>query len=348
MMSSKRDLTEQDARRYRRAGKKEKGRILDRSSSRPGTAQVRDPSVELVGTYPRGAPRRKLVKLVVNPRRAKRRLRPRQLRPGGAGCSEADLVRVRLHVRQAPGGRAAHHAADAGVVRRDRATAPVRASCRPSAPRPSTGCCQERARLRLKGRTHTAQGTLLKDQIAIRTFADWDDRSRASSRWAMKAATPRVNSATPSRTDVDTGGSTCMACRTRRSGGPTRRSTLPVRTCRSSCGASIPMVASSSIIICCAIAKRTASPSPVGARMCKNDRSCYVEQKNAHVVRRAGYLRYDTTGNWLPSTRSPPAVPAGELLPASVKLVKNPHVGQQGASHRRADSVAPASWPPSR
>jgi len=33
----------------------------------------------------------------------------------------------------------------------------------------------ERAKLRIKGRSGTKPGTLLKRQIPIRTFADWDD-----------------------------------------------------------------------------------------------------------------------------------------------------------------------------
>ena len=35
---------------------------------------------------------------------------------------------------------------------------------------------RERARLRWKGRSHTKPGTVLKHQIPIRTFADWDER----------------------------------------------------------------------------------------------------------------------------------------------------------------------------
>ena len=35
---------------------------------------------------------------------------------------------------------------------------------------------RERAQLRLKGRTHTKPGSLLKHQIPIRTFADWNEQ----------------------------------------------------------------------------------------------------------------------------------------------------------------------------
>lgn len=34
---------------------------------------------------------------------------------------------------------------------------------------------QERGRLQIRGRSHTKPGTLLKHQIPVRTFAEWDD-----------------------------------------------------------------------------------------------------------------------------------------------------------------------------
>ena len=36
----------------------------------------------------------------------------------------------------------------------------------------------ERARMMLRGRSHTKPGTLLKSQILIRTWAEWDDAVR--------------------------------------------------------------------------------------------------------------------------------------------------------------------------
>ena len=58
-MSERRSLTEEVVRRYRRAGKKEKGVILGEFVKSSGykrkKAQVRDPSAELVGAYPLGA-----------------------------------------------------------------------------------------------------------------------------------------------------------------------------------------------------------------------------------------------------------------------------------------------------
>ena len=58
----------------------------------------------------------------------------------------------------------------------------------------------ERAKLTLRGRSHTKPGTLLKSQIPIRTWAEWDDAVPVSwrSTWsATRAATASVSSASP-------------------------------------------------------------------------------------------------------------------------------------------------------
>ena len=79
-MSSRRDLTEQDARRYRRAGKKEKGRILDQFVK--STWYKRKYAIHQLNWWGRTRVVRidgKLVKLVVGrPRPAQRRVRPRR------------------------------------------------------------------------------------------------------------------------------------------------------------------------------------------------------------------------------------------------------------------------------
>ncbi len=55
---------------------------------------------------------------------------------------------------------------------------------------------RERKRLQLRGHSGTKPGTLLKSQIPIRIWADWDmRRSPASSRstaWVTRAGIPRV------------------------------------------------------------------------------------------------------------------------------------------------------------
>jgi len=57
-----------------------------------------------------------------------------------------------------------------------------------------------RRRLRLKGMTHTKPGSLLKSQIPVRTFAEWDQTRPASSRstWSVTRAAMRAAS-TPTR-----------------------------------------------------------------------------------------------------------------------------------------------------
>ena len=54
----------------------------------------------------------------------------------------------------------------------------------------------DRRRFQIKGRTGTKPGTLLKGQIPIRTFSDWDDTRGGSHKrtWSPIAATPRSES----------------------------------------------------------------------------------------------------------------------------------------------------------
>ena len=44
----------------------------------------------------------------------------------------------------------------------------------------------ERAALGLRGRSHTKPGTLLKSQIPVRTWADWDDNVPGESAWEFQ------------------------------------------------------------------------------------------------------------------------------------------------------------------
>lgn len=60
----------------------------------------------------------------------------------------------------------------------------------------------ERNRITLRGRTHTKLGSLLKLQIPIRTFADWDDATPGLVEIDLVAhdgGSPRASTATRSR-----------------------------------------------------------------------------------------------------------------------------------------------------
>jgi hypothetical protein len=55
----------------------------------------------------------------------------------------------------------------------------------------------DRKRLQLKGRSHTKPGSLLKSQIPMRTWAQWDENTPGSwrSTWSgTRAATPTASS----------------------------------------------------------------------------------------------------------------------------------------------------------
>ena len=165
-MSSKRDLTEQHAQRYRRAGRKQKGRILDEFVK--STGYKRKYAILLLNWW--GGTRvvridGKLVKLVVGRARpAQRRQRPRRydqevLAPlkliwyvFDCMCGKRLVVVLRTMLPMLE---------SFGEIE---LTASVRGKLQTiSAATIDRLLQRERARLRLRGRTHTKPGTLLKD-----------------------------------------------------------------------------------------------------------------------------------------------------------------------------------------
>ena len=158
-MSERRALTEEVVRRYRRAGKKEKGGILET------TGYQRKYAIHLLNTWGRARWVRidgKLVKLIVGrPRRARRRQRPRRydqevlsaLKPiwyvFDCMCGKRLVVvlRTMLPLLESFGGI--------------ELSAPVRAKLQTISAATIDRLLQhERARLRLKGRTHTGPNRL--------------------------------------------------------------------------------------------------------------------------------------------------------------------------------------------
>jgi len=186
-MSTRRELTEDLARRYRQASKKEKGVILDQFVQTTG--YQRKYAIQLLNWWGRsrlvwidGKP----VKLVVGRRRRrKRRARPRRYDRQVLKalkqiwyvfdfmCGKRLVVVLRTmlprlesfgEIQVSPEVRAKLLTISAATI--DRLRAP------------------ERNRLYLKGRSRTKPGTLLKHQIPIRTSLTGTSRSRASSRSA--------------------------------------------------------------------------------------------------------------------------------------------------------------------
>jgi hypothetical protein len=158
---------------------------------------------------------------------------------------------------------------------------------------------KERKKLSLKGRTTTKPGTLLKHQIPIRTFADWDDARPGFLEIDLVAHDGGSSSGdfihTLDATDVSTGWTETRAVRNKAQvwvfsalKDIIRRLPFPVLGIDSDNGSEF---INNQLKRFCEAEKITFTRSRANK---KND-NCFVEQKNWSVVRRAvGYLRYDT------------------------------------------------------
>lgn len=187
-MAERRAVTKQMARRYERATKAEKGRMLDelcaltgwtRRHARRAIARALEPPVER-----RAAPRPRVYGDDV--------LEPLRLiwatLNGPSGKRLAPFLPEIVEVLERFGELTLHPEVRAKLLRVSAATID-----RLLAP--------DRRRLQVKGRSGTKPGSMLKRQIPIRTFAEWDERRRGSSRptsWATTAATPTASSVRPS------------------------------------------------------------------------------------------------------------------------------------------------------
>src|SRR6266545_1695757 len=157
----------------------------------------------------------------------------------------------------------------------------------------------ERRRLRVKGRSGTKPGSILKRQIPIRTFAEWDEGRPGFCEVDLVAhdgGSPYGEFCqTLDLTCVQRDGPSPGPSGTRLSGGSTRPSTRSRRSCPFSCSGWTPTTeASSSTCSSSPTAPSGGSPSPGAGPTARND-NCFVEQKNWPVVRQqVGYGRYDT------------------------------------------------------
>lgn len=157
----------------------------------------------------------------------------------------------------------------------------------------------ERKKLALKGRTGTKPGTLLKHGIPIKTFADWDDSKPGFLEIDLVAhdgGSPRGEYIhTLDMTDVATGWTEIVAVKNKAQRWVFQalkdtiiRLPFPVKGIDSDNGAEF---INNHLIRFCEAAHITFTRSRPHR---KND-SCFVEQKNWSVVRKAvGYLRYDS------------------------------------------------------
>ena len=178
-MGERRALTEQVARRYRSAARKDKTVILGEFVE--ATGYTRKYAIHLLNSWGRTRLVRidgQIVKLVVGrPRRLKPRARPRRYDQEVlkaltqiwyvfdfmCGKRLVVVLRTMLPVLDSFGEIPLSAEVRAKLLSISAAT--IDRLLRP-----------ERARVQIKGRTHTKPGSLLKHQIPIRTFADWNEQ----------------------------------------------------------------------------------------------------------------------------------------------------------------------------
>ncbi len=213
----------------------------------------------------------------------------------------------------------------------------------------------ERARLRLKGRTHIKPGSHLKHQIPIRTFADWTEQEPGFFEIDLVGHDGGDVSGdfchTLTITDVDTGwvdlhGLKNKAQRWTYEAIDTARRSLPIAMQGIDSDNGGEFINHHLARYC----ENHAITFTRGRPYRKND-TCYVEQKNGHVVRRAvGYLRYDSDAQLaaLNAVYRPLCLLENFFYP-SVKLVKKVRSGSRCAASMMTRRLCiTACWPPSR
>jgi hypothetical protein len=163
-MAERKAVTKQMARRYERASKREKGRVLDELCELTGWTRRHARRALVQAIRPRNKPERAPRPRIYGPEVLKALTQVWVTLNGPAGKRLApfmtEIVQVLERVEElqvSPVVRAKLLRISAATI--DRLLAP------------------ERARLRVKGRSGTKPGSLLKRQIPIRTFAEWDEAS---------------------------------------------------------------------------------------------------------------------------------------------------------------------------
>jgi hypothetical protein len=157
----------------------------------------------------------------------------------------------------------------------------------------------ERERAQLKGRSTTKPGTLLKSQIEIRTFSDWDEGKPGFVELDLVAHDGGNSSGeychTLDLTDVCTGWTETRAVKNRAQVWVFEalkeiQAELPFKLLGIDSDNGSEFINSHLIAYCSAQAIKFTRGRPYK----KND-NCYVEEKNYSVVRKTvGYARYDT------------------------------------------------------
>ena len=158
----------------------------------------------------------------------------------------------------------------------------------------------ERKKMELRGRHGTKPGSLLRNQITIRTFADWDEARPGSTEMDLVSHEGGDASGdfcyTLTLTDVATGWTECRAVKNRAERWTCqalkhlrKRLPFPLRGVHSDNGSEF---INHHLIGYCEREQLTFTRS----RPYRKNDNCFVEQKNYTAVRQmVGYYRYDTT-----------------------------------------------------
>ena len=185
-MAERKAVTKQMAARYDKASKGEKGRMLDELCA--------------LTWWTRRHAIRALAEAIRRPRRRPRRSRPRTYDEDVLG----PLQIIWATLNGPAGKRLAPFMAEIveALERAGELTLEphVRAKLLSvSAASIDRLLASERARLKVKGRSGTKPGSILKRQIPIRTFAEWDEGRPGSARWTWWPTTEGAPSGTSAR-----------------------------------------------------------------------------------------------------------------------------------------------------
>jgi hypothetical protein len=298
-MKERKRIAEATAGRYRQAGKREKGKILNEFVELTGFAR----------SYAALVLRNQGRVVVVN-----RQLRVRGdvgkhlPRPGRGPTYDAETVKVLVQVwrimdyicgkRLAPVlGEMVERLLRHNELRCDRATSKKLA--RMSAATIDRLLRPERQKYQLKGRSHTRPGTLLKHQIPMRTFTEWDEQQPGFLEIDLVGHDGGVidshHGFTLNAVDIASGWNSSTALKNKAQvwtleGVQKIRAKLPFSLLGIDSDNGSEFI-NQTLYNFCQEQKITFTRS----RPYRKNDSCFVEQKNYSVVRRAvGYQRFDT------------------------------------------------------
>jgi hypothetical protein len=298
-MKERKRIAEATAGRYRQAGKREKGKILNEFVELTGFAR----------SYAALVLRNQGRVVVVNHKlRVRGDVGKKLLRPGRGPIYDAETVKVLVQVwrimdyicgkRLAPVlGEMVERLLRHNELRCDRATSKKLA--RMSAATIDRLLRPERQKYQLKGRSHTRPGTLLKHQIPMRTFTEWDEQQPGFLEIDLVGHDGGVidshHGFTLNAVDIASGWNSSTALKNKAQvwtleGVQKIRAKLPFSLLGIDSDNGSEFI-NQTLYDFCQEQKITFTRS----RPYRKNDSCFVEQKNYSVVRRAvGYQRFDT------------------------------------------------------